>query len=294
MFFLGPMIYGSASVMPAGQSSKKTGGIFLYLRPFELDARSVLQLTVGASTGILVYVGLMKGLWWPLSFVPLLININKEQNFQEAFAPIGEFIAIGKPWEWLQPIGASRVYAQDNWMREVKNYMAQARLVIIRPGESESIQWEIKEALETVPPERIVFYLKFRGWKKRREKAYAAFRSLVQKQRPAKLPERLGKAPYLIFDASWNPYFIREANSPAELARQVFSRSGDVTTDNLRPVLKALNIELPSQPNNLFNNFISVLPWLAALPAIGLVFIAVVVAVIKIMTLLMLFLFKQH
>jgi hypothetical protein len=69
LFFLGPMLFGSAPAQP--QSATKTEeALILYLRPFELDARSFLQLTVGASTGILVYMGLLKGLWWPLTFVP--------------------------------------------------------------------------------------------------------------------------------------------------------------------------------------------------------------------------------
>lgn len=289
LFFLGPMIFGSASVQPS--KNKDVGGeMFLYLRPFELDARGVLQLTVGASAGAVVYLVLIEGLWWPLTFAPLLVNINKEQNFQDAFATLGSFIAFGKPGEWLQPIGASRVYAQDDWKQEVRSYLAQARLVIVRPGESKSIRWEIEQVLEVVPPERIVFYLRFRGWKKRKQRAYEAFRNHLQARRSLKLPARLRKEPYLILDASWTPYFIREANRPTELVRQIFSRAGDVSKDNLRPVLEALGIELSTPPNNLFNNFTTVMLWLVALFSIGLVFASLVIATIKVMTALMLFL----
>jgi len=84
LFFLGPMLFGS--VPPRSLSATKTGeALVLYLRPFELDARNFLQLMVGASTGIVVYIGLLKGLWWPLTFGPLIININKEQNFSGRF-----------------------------------------------------------------------------------------------------------------------------------------------------------------------------------------------------------------
>jgi hypothetical protein len=281
LFFLGPMMFGSASVRPMGQFSKKTERmLFLYLRPFELDARNILQLMVGASSGILVYISLIKGLWWPVSFVPLIISISKEQSFEDAFEPLGDFIAIGRPREKLQPIGAARVYVNKNWQQEVANYIAQARLVIIRPGESEGILWEIEQVLNTVPPERILFYLQFRGWKKRKERTYEAFRSHLQTLRSIELPNRLGKAPYLIFDTSWNPHFVREANRPAELARQIFSRSGDITRDRLRPVFKSLNIELPSQPNNLLKNVMVVFLWLSAFVAISLTFVAIALAVI--------------
>jgi hypothetical protein len=123
-FFLGPMLFGSDPAQP--RSAEKNGKeLFLYLRPFEIDARSFLQLMVGASTGVVVYFGLFKGLWWPLTLVPLIININKEQNFQDVFTSLGQFVAFGKPHEWLQPIGASRVYyAEDVWRRKVRHYMS--------------------------------------------------------------------------------------------------------------------------------------------------------------------------
>jgi len=293
LFFLWPMIYGSEPETSIGQLSNETERmLFLYLRPFELDARSTLQLTVGASIGILVYIGLIEGIWWIVSFVPLAINISKEQAFKDAFESLGEFIAFGKPRERLRPLGALRVYLDANWKQEVTNYMTQARLVIVRPGKSESMRWEVEQVLRTVPPERILFYLRFRGWKKKREAAYAEFRSQVQKLCPAKLPEQLGKSPYLIFDTSWNSYFVQEANTPAELVRQSISRSRDIITDRLRPVLNSLNIEIPSRPTNLFSNVISALPRLAAFLSAGIFFVAIVVAIFKIVTALVLYLFS--
>ena len=281
VFFLGPMLFGTdlTQSLPA----TKTGELlFLYLRPFELDARSFVQLMVGASTGVVVYMGLLKGLWWPLTFVPLILNINKEQNFQEGFRSFGRFITFGKPHEWLQPIGASRIYAQDDWRREVTHFMSVARLVIIRPGESKSIRWEIEQVRNIVPPERIVFYLQFRGWRKRKERAYQSFRSHLQSKFPTKLPEQPGRARFLIFDHSWNPHFVEEANRPSQLLRQLFSRSGDITKDNLRPLLKALGLSLPTQPNNLANIVMTAGLWLAVLLSAGLVFFSLAVATLRI------------
>jgi hypothetical protein len=284
LFFLGPMLFGSVPTRPPSPT-KTEEELFLYLRPFELDARSFVQLMVGASTGVVVYMGLLKGLWWPLAFVPLVININKEQNFQDVFTSFGEFIAFGKPHEWLRPIGASRIYAQDDWKREVR--------YLIRPGESESIRWEIEQLLELVPPERIVFYLQFRGWKKRKERAYRSFRTHLQSHVPTLLPKQLGRARFLLFDHSWHPHFIEEANRPSQLVRQLFSRAGDVTRDNLRPVLKALNLDLPIQHNNWLNNLTTGGLWLGALFSAGVVLVAVLVAAIRIIAALTLFLLKQ-
>jgi len=281
LFFLGPMLFGSDSTqsLPA----TKTGDLlFLYLRPFELDARSFVQLMVGASTGVVVYMGLLKGIWWPLTFVPFIININKEQNFRDVFTAFGKFITFGNPHEWLQPIGASRVYAQDDWRREVTHFMPLARVVIIRPGESDSIRWEIEQLQDLVSPEHIVFYLQFRGWKKRKERAYQSFRSHLQSHVPTKLPKQLGRARFLIFDHSWHPHFVEEANRPSQLVHQLFSRSGDITRDNLRPLLKALDLSLPDQSKNLANNLMTVGLWLVALFSSGLVFLSVSIATIRI------------
>src|SRR5262249_43738287 len=147
------------------------------------------------------------------------------------------------------------VYVDSNWRQEVINYMTRARLVIVRPGKSEGIQWEINQLFNGVSNKRILFYLRFRGRKRSKEKAYEAFRSNlpshIQILFPVELPKRLEKAPYLIFDSAWNPCFIPEANRPRDLIEQIFSRSGDLYTDRFRPVLDALGIEPYTQPNNI-------------------------------------------
>jgi hypothetical protein len=282
LFYLGPMLFGTASTQEPS-SAKTKAGLFLYLRPFELDARSSVQLMVGASAGVVVYVGLLKGLWWPLAFVPLIINVSKEQNFQDAFSPVGQFIAFGHPSEWVQPIGASRVYAQNDWKREIQHLMSQARLVIIRPGEREGIKWEIEQLRDLVPPERIVFYLKFRGRQKRQERAYQSFRDHLQASLPTRLPEQLGHARFLIFDRSWQPHFVEEANRPSQLFQQVFSRSGNIASDNLRPLLKALNLEPPPQPATVANNLSTIGLWLTAFFSVSLVLLSLAFAAIKIL-----------
>jgi hypothetical protein len=262
-YFLAPMVYGSASIAPAARSpGEPERMLFLYLRPFELDARNVLQLLVGASAGILAYLNLLDGVWIPFAFLPAILNISKEQGFTHALAPLGDFIAFGRPGERLQPVGASRLYLEDGWKQEITGYMARARLVIVRPGNSPSIRWEVGQVLKTVPPERILFYLRFRGWGRRRERGYEVFRRCVRANLGAELPERLGEARYLVFDASGRPRFLREASRPSEVMRQIFSRSGDVSTDRFRPVLQALGLEPPREPDNLLDKAVHVLLWL--------------------------------
>jgi hypothetical protein len=271
MYFLEPMVYGSSSIAPSAASRNEPDRmLFLYLRPFELDARNVLQLSVGASAGILVYLNLLDGTWIPMAVLPAVLNISKEQDFRNSLASLGDVIAFGRPGERLQPVGASRLYVKDGWQQEMIRYMARARLVIVRPGSSPSIRWEVSQALTTVPPERILFYLRFRGWGKRKERDYEAFRSCVRAHLGATLPERLGNARYLVFDTWGRPRFIREANRPSELVQQLFSRSGDAATDRLRPVLQALGLALPRKANNLVQNVLHVFLWVWAVVCITL------------------------
>jgi hypothetical protein len=269
MYFLAPMVYGSGSVAPASPGEPERM-LFLYLRPFELDARNVLQLLVGASAGILAYFSWLVAVGIPIAFLPIAFSISKEQDFRNALDALGDFVAFGRPGERLQPVGASRLYLRDDWKQEITRYMGRARLVIVRPGNSPSIRWEVRQVLRTVPPERIVFYLRFRGWGKGKQRAYERFRRRVRTHLGAELPERMGAARYLVFDASGRPRFIREANRPSELSRQVLSRSGNVATDRFRPVLQAVGLEPPVQANNLMDNLMHVFVWLAALLSVTL------------------------
>jgi hypothetical protein len=272
MFFLGPMVYGSASVFaearPHGVPERT---LFLYLRPFELDMRNVLQLLVGASAGALVYLNLLDRGWLPVAFLPLVMNISKEQSFRHALDPLGELIAFGRPGERLQPVGASRRYLNDDWKQEITRYMARARLVIVRPGASPSIRWEVGQVLKTVPPERILFYLRFRGWGSKKERAYGVFRRSVRRYLGAELPERLGEERYLVFDTAGRPRLIREASRPSELVRQFLTRSGDVGTDRFRPVLREAGLELPVQTHGLLDSVMHGFKWLAVIFCITVV-----------------------
>ena len=292
LFHLGPMLFGSASIHPP-RETKATEELFLYLRPFELDARSSMQLMVGASAGVFLYLGLLQELLWAAAFVPLIVNVNKEQNFQDAFTSLGRFIAFGKPHEWLRPLGASRVYAGTGWKREIKQLMSQARVVIVRPGESKSIRWEIRQVRRLVPPERIVFYLKFRGRKKRRQQAYQSFRDHLESKYRTKLPEQLGSARFLIFNHSWQPHFIEDKNAPTQLLQEFFSRSGDATSGNLRPLLKALNLELPVRQKDFLSNLWRILVLLIVLPSIGLVPLSIMYATARVLSALILFLLSN-
>ena len=62
----------------------------------------------------------------------------------------GPVVAIGRPGEKLQPLGASRDYLEgDDWQRAVGIAIAEAALVVLVLGESESVLWEFRTTIET-------------------------------------------------------------------------------------------------------------------------------------------------
>jgi len=63
---------------------------------------------------------------------------------------IGPVVAIGRPGERLQPLGASRDYlAGSDWQEAVTTTIAQAALVVFVLGDSENLLWEFRKTIET-------------------------------------------------------------------------------------------------------------------------------------------------
>lgn len=85
---------------------------------------------------------------------------------------VGPVIAIGRPGETAPLPGATRLYVGDDWQERVHAMMKSATLVVIRPWISEGVLWEIKAALESCDPRRVVLIF----WETPDEK-YDAFRT---------------------------------------------------------------------------------------------------------------------
>jgi hypothetical protein len=63
---------------------------------------------------------------------------------------IGPVVAIGRPGERLQPLGASRDYlVERDWRGAVGTTIAAAALVVFVLGDSESLLWEFRTTVET-------------------------------------------------------------------------------------------------------------------------------------------------
>lgn len=131
----------------------------LYLRPFAEDARE--------GTGL-------SSIFDPPSEDHTSSSL--EEQLSNAVERIGPLIAIGKPGEQMPTPGAVRLYAGNEWQLTVLSWMAQARLVILRPGDSPGVSWEIDAALSTVRPEKLLLLVV-----RMRRKRYEATRALWSK-----------------------------------------------------------------------------------------------------------------
>lgn len=264
LYFLAPMRFNTAWVtLRHPRSPEAARRLLLYLRPFELDAGTLLQLSVGASCGLAVCAVL----WlqprfvfpWPpwviFCTAPLWVRVGEEQSLQSGFGSFGRLITFSHPRKRLQPIGAWRHRASEQWKDEVTSSMRRARLVIFRPGSSPSIEWELHQLLATVPAERILFYLRFRGSSGRRQRAWEAFRGHVRAHIPANLPDTPGRARYLLIDRHGNARLFAPDNRPAALLRQLFS--GDFDRERLLPVLEALGDDFRIEPATRLRRFLN-------------------------------------
>lgn len=117
----------------------------LYLRSFADDATSVVD---------------DGGFKFWAQFLSLLGVPNPEQEMATILERAGPVVAIGRPGEKLPQLGAARLYVEgEQWKAEVLALLGRARLVVIRIGATPGVRWEIEQALNLVPRDRIVLSL---------------------------------------------------------------------------------------------------------------------------------------
>jgi hypothetical protein len=160
----------------------------LYLRAFRSDASTAR------------YVNLPGRLGWALA--------TQEEQLGDALRPFGDLVAIGQPGEGLPKPGAARIYTSDEeWKEVVKRQMRAARLVIIRAGGGENRLWEMKQAVETLNPQKVLILVL-----QMKAKHYESFRTKVNPVLGVSLPEGLtlrrhfGRfSGFIGFGADWKP-----------------------------------------------------------------------------------------
>jgi hypothetical protein len=110
----------------------------LYLRSFQDDpiaAQGELHYSIPGPHGS-----------QPLS----LVAETEEEQLAQVMNEIGPFVALGRPGEMLPEIGAARTYtSNDEWQSKVLNLMGQAKLVVLRAGDTSSFLWEFEAVTNT-------------------------------------------------------------------------------------------------------------------------------------------------
>ncbi|MDQ3802316.1 MAG: hypothetical protein M3416_00445 [Acidobacteriota bacterium] len=171
-----------------------------------------------------------------------------EQELCMTLLDFGPFVTFKGPVESTDP-GAARISVPHarRWQEEVKEQMAKARLVVMRVGDSDGFWWEARQAVATVKPEQLVF------WVPEGQRVYEKFSREAQEWLPCQLPPYevawppLGsQGGILYFEPDWTPH-LRKFKTV--WLRQTFWNLFQATLKiGLRPVYEQLGVEWRKPP----------------------------------------------
>jgi hypothetical protein len=114
----------------SGAGGSATRGTVLYLRSFESDQVSGLSR---------------------------LSLTSEEEQLLKALRGRGRSLTIGRPGETLPPVGALRIYYDDDeWRDRVQELIRVASAVLIRTGTSDGLHWEVEHVIPCVRPEKLI------------------------------------------------------------------------------------------------------------------------------------------
>ena len=86
-------------------------------------------------------------IWQPSDFYAGVYTL--EEAIERVLRRYGPVIAIGRPGENIPPVGAAREYVSNaEWQSKIKDYISQARLVVIILGKTPGLFWEYQHLAE--------------------------------------------------------------------------------------------------------------------------------------------------
>jgi hypothetical protein len=200
-----------------------------------------------------------------------------DETLAQVLRTIGPLVAVGKPSDRLQPLGAIRVYFNNEvWREKVEALMSMSKLVMIQAGCSPGLEWEIATSVKRLKPEQLIFT--FLSWQEldgdARQSKYEEFAMRLKSISHLALPERIDGAYFLYFKQNWKanlaslsgwtgsffylaslPGFLLKSftNSsqgtfnkfPAQVSDTIRKSSVASVREALRPVLKMQGVTLP-------------------------------------------------
>ena len=85
---------------------------------------------------------------------------TEEEALVEVLSEIAPVYAIGNPKDKKMPLGASRIYVDDeHWKSTVLDLAKRAVTVVLRLGKTDSFWWEVEMALQEVPIDKLLFVI---------------------------------------------------------------------------------------------------------------------------------------
>jgi hypothetical protein len=177
-----------------------------------------------------------------------------EERLADVLQPFGDLVAIGQPGERLPKPGAARMYAsEEEWKEVVKRQILAARLVIIRAGEGKNLLWELKQAVETLNPQKLLILVL-----DMKAKDYESFRTNVKSVLGVSLPEgttmRRHREPirgFIGFGADWKPnvFPLRVPYMYFRCTSSTQPSFFDQSKFALRPVFESFGLEWQPPPD---------------------------------------------
>ena len=199
----------------------------LFLRPFENDHTTSLQ-----PDGWMAALAGLRPKWSKPNQLPperclnvwdLIVNSHptrlirmffglavdtSEEVLARFFSRIGPVIAIGQPGELLPTPGAARMYLPDDqWQTAVEEELLNAQIVLVQPGVTDGVQWELEQIRQKCEPCRVLLCL-VDYWK--RPDDYENLILLIRRTMQVNLPRAvpyLDRPAFVYFDAGWGPVF---------------------------------------------------------------------------------------
>ena len=135
---------------------------------------------------------------------------SSEQVLLSLIGDFGPVVAAGKPGEFLPLPGAVRLYFDNQeWQEKVKQLIQISRLVVIQPGASSNIKWELSTVIENKQSNPTQLLISFLDWQNlnrtdRREQ-YMSLSFMFQRIKNITLPKWRDDAYFLYFKAGWIP-----------------------------------------------------------------------------------------
>lgn len=177
---------------------------------------------------------------------------------------LGPVVAVGDPKEDEDPdkslpiLGASRIYLKGNdWQVTLEKLMLMSQVVVLHPGTSKGITWELGAAAKHVGPSKLL--ISFLSWyslgTSKRIIRYATFKQAAESElygtlgKDIRFPQAIGNAMFLTFNADWTPKLITVSRWNQRFFQFSFSA---LLRQIVRPVLKERGMKLSGRPTNWY------------------------------------------